>query len=226
MWPVESRRSSIRWVTGGLGMQRQLLANLATGEISKFSCGKQRYTTSHITLIKEPFRAVFCWNHFQTCILIPLPSIPVFFFFHSFILRSQWGTIGEVFPAVSLSCVALALCPGSREPKQAPRLTATGHRREKPKLHLGRVSMLRLPESNPKSACPLFCAAFSRWPKNGRYSAVYRTRTGVNLTKHWPDHNSHMYGKKLFSCLISSYVCVCVCVHKCVCACICVCLCV
>lgn len=43
-------------------------------------CGKQRYMTSHITLIKEPFRAVFCWNHFQTCILIPLPSIPVIFF--------------------------------------------------------------------------------------------------------------------------------------------------
>lgn len=79
MWPVESRRSSIRWDTRGLGMQRQLLCNLATGEISKCSCGKQRYTTSHITLIKEPFRAVFCWNHFQTCVLIPLPSIPFSF---------------------------------------------------------------------------------------------------------------------------------------------------
>lgn len=148
-------------------------------------CGKQRYMTSHITLIKEPFRAVFCWNHFQTCILIPLPSVPVIFFFRSFILRSQWGTIGEVFPAVSLWCVALALCPGSREPKQAPRLTATGQQREKPKLRLGSTTALRLPESSPRSACPLFCAAFSRssgWPENGRYSAFYRAHAGVNLT--------------------------------------------
>lgn len=138
--------------------------------------------TSHITLIKELFRAVFCWNHFQTCILVPLPSIPVIFFL-SFILRSQWGTIGEVFPAVSLWCVALALCPGSREPKQAPRLTSTSQQREKPKLHLGSATSY-VSQNQIQDQLVLFSVlpsvAGQVDPKN---SAFYRACTGVNLTK-------------------------------------------
>ncbi len=179
MWPVGSHRSSIRRDTRGLGMQYQLLANLVTGEISKSELIVWKAALYDVSY-NSNYRAIqgpALLKAFPDLYLIPLSLILVNFFF----IRSSYGpsgvTIGEVFPAVSLSCVALALCPGSREPKQAPRLTATGQQREKPKLRLGSVTTLHLPDSNPTSACPLFCAAFSHSqgrPKNGWCDAFYR----------------------------------------------------
>ncbi len=55
-------------------------------------------------------------------------------------------------------------------------LTSTGQQREKPKLRLGALTTIRLPDSNPTSACPLFCAAFSqsRATRMGWCDAFYR----------------------------------------------------
>lgn len=93
MWPVGSHRSSIRRDTRGLGTQHQLLANLVTGEISKSKLIVWKAALYDVSY-NSNYRAIqgaALLKAFPDLYLIPLSLILVNFFFHSFVLRSQWG---------------------------------------------------------------------------------------------------------------------------------------